>query len=156
MHGQYLEQQGFNETSRILCTRTLQTSRSPWPCHCCCAFQQGMRGGIFPPFSPRCKPRDKTPRKYLGFGSRALSPTWYERESSSMMPRTMAPWSIDESFPIPLFEDNRDPTSVMYQQFIQSSLFYLTLPPLLQNFLSSRISSRMRGARDREIQSCRW
>lgn len=66
--------------------------------------------------SPRCKPRDKTPRKYLGFGSRALSPTWYERESS-MMPRTMAPWSIDESFPILLFEDN--PTSVMYQQFIQ-------------------------------------
>lgn len=40
---------GFNETSRILCTRTLQTSCSPWPCHCCCAFQEGKmgEGGIY-------------------------------------------------------------------------------------------------------------
>ena len=40
----------------------------------------GQEVYIHPPPPPRCKPRDKTPRKYLGFGSRALSPARYERE----------------------------------------------------------------------------
>lgn len=84
MHGQYLEQRALTRPAGFY-ARGLSRRRVPrWPCHCCCAFQEGRKMGqevyIHPPPPPRCKPRDKTPRKYLGFGSRALSPARYERE----------------------------------------------------------------------------
>lgn len=73
-----------------------------------------------------------------------------ERESSTM-PRTMAPWSIDESFPILVFEDNRDPTSVMYQQFIQRFSVLLSLP-------FSSLSSNWQGGKggDSEIRAVKF